>query len=133
MHPAKANNSQRDQDNRENMGLPQRSERSFRWNNYEHNQDDRESLGRCEQFDSSFERTWEQILSSGLLGFGSMNLAIWEQIFLMFAMASPNGGTDGILVAFIVVATLYGFTNKNLADMARDYPTYAGPFHYFEH
>ncbi|KAF2622242.1 hypothetical protein BU25DRAFT_452171 [Macroventuria anomochaeta] len=105
LNAAEVNNSKRDQEDRERMSLPQQFERSFR-------------------------RTLQYIPSFALLGFGSMNLAIWEQILLLFALALPNGGIGGVLTAFLGTAFGYYLITFSLADMARLYPTYAGPFYW---
>lgn len=105
LNAAQIKNSKRDQEDRSRMGLPQQFERCFE--------------------SSSLRNT-----SLGTLGFGSMNLAIWEQILLLFGLALPNGGTGGILMMFILIAVGYSLVTISLADMARRYPTYAGPFYW---
>lgn len=89
-------------------------------------------MGFPQRFVRTFRSTpnIHQIVSFGLIGFGSMNLAIWEQILLSFGLALPNGGTGGILLAYLINAGGFALITISLADMARRYPSYAGPFYW---
>ncbi|KAH6639873.1 hypothetical protein C7974DRAFT_410822 [Boeremia exigua] len=99
-------------------------------NNSRKDNEDRDRMGLPQQFQRSFKSQWARVPRLGLLGFGCMNLAIWEQLILLLPLALPHGGIGTILVAFVVISVLYGCINTSLAGMAREYPTYAGPFYW---
>lgn len=86
-------------------------------------------MGFPQIFERKFKADVYRFLSLGLVGFGSMSLAVWEQILPLFALALPNGGTGGVLLAYLIVAGGFSLIITSLADMARRFPTSAGPFY----
>lgn len=98
--------------------------------NSERDQKDRKRMDLDQPLQRSFERWSGKRISFGLLGFASMQLGVWEQILLLLPLILPLGGFGTALAEFIVVAALYGSVTKSLADMVREYPTYAGPFYW---